>query len=318
MNIQTTLLFVSFVATVILGLIVVPILKKKKIGQVVREEGPKSHLQKNGTPIMGGVIMLVVINAILAFFVKDNPILVLPMVATIGFGIIGFIDDFKKLYLQDPEGISPKAKMLGLFIVTTALLVLYLIVFKLGTTTIIPLINQPITLAMPVFILFIAFILLGTTNAVNLTDGLDGLATGVVAIIMTFFTLVALKQQNYEMVVFSSTVAGSCLGFLIFNMHPAKVFMGDTGSLALGGAVAISAICLKMPLILALVALVCIVDTISVMLQVVYYKVTKGKRLFKMAPFHHHLELSGYKETTVVLIFWLITLICCIIGYFIV
>lgn len=318
MNIQTTLLFVSFVATVILGLIVVPILKKKKIGQVVREEGPKSHLQKNGTPIMGGVIMLVVINAILAFFVKDNPILVLPMVATIGFGIIGFIDDFKKLYLQDPEGISPKAKMLGLFIVTTALLVLYLIVFKLGTTTIIPLINQPITLAIPVFILFIAFILLGTTNAVNLTDGLDGLATGVVAIIMTFFTLVALKQQNFEMVVFSSTVAGSCLGFLIFNMHPAKVFMGDTGSLALGGAVAISAICLKMPLILALVALVCIVDTISVMLQVVYYKVTKGKRLFKMAPFHHHLELSGYKETTVVLIFWLITLICCIIGYFIV
>ena len=132
--------------------------------------------------------------------------------------------------------------MLGLFIVTTALLVLYLIVFKLGTTTIIPLINQPITLAIPVFILFIAFILLGTTNAVNLTDGLDGLATGVVAIIMTFFTLVALKQQNYEMVVFSSTVAGSCLGFLIFNMHPAKVFMGDTGSLALGGAVAISAI----------------------------------------------------------------------------
>ena len=318
MNIQTTLLFVSFVATVILGLIVVPILKKKKIGQVVREEGPKSHLQKNGTPIMGGVIMLVVINTILAFFVKDNPILVLPMVATIGFGIIGFIDDFKKLYLQDPEGISPKAKMLGLFIVTSALLVLYLIVFKLGTTTIIPLINQPITLALPVFILFIAFILLGTTNAVNLTDGLDGLATGVVAIIMTFFTLVALKQQNYEMVVFSSTVAGSCLGFLIFNMHPAKVFMGDTGSLALGGAVAISAICLKMPLILALVALVCIVDTISVMLQVVYYKVTKGKRLFKMAPFHHHLELSGYKETTVVLIFWLITLICCIIGYFIV
>lgn len=318
MNIQTTLLFVSFVATVILGLIVVPILKKKKIGQVVREEGPKSHLQKNGTPIMGGVIMLLVINIILGFFVKNNPILVLPMVATIGFGIIGFIDDFKKLYLQDPEGISPKAKMLGLFIVTTALLVLYLVVFKLGTTTIIPFINQPISLALPVFILFIAFILLGTTNAVNLTDGLDGLATGVVAIIMTFFTLVALKQQNYEMVVFSSTVAGSCLGFLIFNMHPAKVFMGDTGSLALGGAVAISAICLKMPLILALVALVCIVDTISVMLQVVYFKITKGKRLFKMAPFHHHLELSGYKETTVVLIFWLITLICCIIGYFIV
>ena len=318
MNIQTILLFVSFVATVILGLIVVPILKKKKIGQVVREDGPKSHLQKNGTPIMGGVVMLVVINAIMAVFVKNNPMLVLPMVATLGFGLIGFLDDFKKLYLQNPEGMSPKAKMLGLFVVTVALLVLYLVVFKLSTTTIIQFINQPITLALPVFILFIAFILLGTTNAVNLTDGLDGLATGVVAIIMTFFTLVALKQQNYEMVIFSSTVVGSCIGFLIFNMHPAKVFMGDTGSLALGGAVAIAAICLKMPLILALVALVCIIDTISVMLQVVYFKITKGKRLFKMAPFHHHLELSGYKETTVVLIFWLITLICCIIGYFIV
>ena len=318
MNIQTILVFVSFIATVILGLIVVPILKKKKIGQVVREDGPKSHLQKNGTPIMGGVIMLIVINIIMAVFVKNNIILVLPMVATLGFGLIGFLDDFKKLYLQNPEGMSPKAKMLGLFVVTVALLVLYLVVFKLGTTTIIPFINQPITLALPVFILFIAFILLGTTNAVNLTDGLDGLATGVVAIIMTFFTLVALKQQNYEMVIFSSTVVGSCIGFLIFNMHPAKVFMGDTGSLALGGAVAIAAICLKMPLILALVALVCIIDTISVMLQVVYFKITKGKRLFKMAPFHHHLELSGYKETTVVLIFWLITLICCIIGYFIV
>ena len=318
MNIQTILVFVSFIATVILGLIVVPILKKKKIGQVVREDGPKSHLQKNGTPIMGGVIMLIVINIIMAVFVKNNIILVLPMVATLGFGLIGFLDDFKKLYLQNPEGMSPKAKMLGLFVVTAALIVLYLYVFKLGTTTIIPFINQPVNLALPVFILFIAFILLGTTNAVNLTDGLDGLATGVVAIIMTFFTLVALKQQNYEMVIFSSTVVGSCIGFLIFNMHPAKVFMGDTGSLALGGAVAIAAICLKMPLILALVALVCIIDTISVMLQVVYFKITKGKRLFKMAPFHHHLELSGYKETTVVAIFWLVTLICCIIGYFII
>ena len=262
--------------------------------------------------------MLIVINVILAFFVKQYPVLVLPMIATLGFGLVGFLDDFKKLYLQDPEGMSPKMKMTGLFIVTAILIFLYLKVFDLGTTTIIPIINQPVTLSLPAFILFITFILLGTTNAVNLTDGLDGLATGVVAIIMTFFTLVALKQQNYEMIVFSSTVAGSCIGFLMFNMHPARVFMGDTGSLALGGAVAITAIILKMPLILALVALVCIIDTVSVILQVVYFKITGGKRLFKMAPFHHHLELSGFKETTVVLIFWIITLICCIIGYFVV
>ena len=317
MNIQTTLLFVSFVATVLLGFIVVPILKKKKIGQVVREEGPKSHLQKNGTPIMGGIIIILVVTAILAFFVKDYPILIMPMVAIFGYGVVGFLDDFKKLILKDPEGMSPKMKMLGLFIVTAILIVLYLFVFNLGTSIIIPIFNQPISLGIPIFILFAAFILLGTTNAVNLTDGLDGLATGVVAIIMTFFTLEALRQQNYEMVVFSASTVGACIGFLLFNMHPAKVFMGDTGSLALGGAVAITALILKMPLYLAIVAFVCIADTISVMLQVIYFKATKGKRLFKMAPFHHHLELSGYKETTVVLIFWIITIICCVIAYLI-
>lgn len=317
MNIQTTLLFVSFVATVLLGFIVVPILKKKKIGQVVREEGPKSHLQKNGTPIMGGIIIILVVTAILAFFVKDYPILIMPMIAIFGYGVVGFLDDFKKLILKDPEGMSPKMKMLGLFIVTAILIVLYLFVFNLGTSIIIPIFNQPILLGIPIFILFAAFILLGTTNAVNLTDGLDGLATGVVAIIMTFFTLEALRQQNYEMVVFSASTVGACIGFLLFNMHPAKVFMGDTGSLALGGAVAITALILKMPLYLAIVAFVCIVDTISVMLQVIYFKATKGKRLFKMAPFHHHLELSGYKETTVVLIFWIITIICCVIAYLI-
>ena len=317
MNIQTTLLFVSFFATIILGLIVVPILKKKKIGQVVREDGPQSHLQKNGTPIMGGIIIILVLTAILALFVKDNPVLVLPIISIVGFGLIGFLDDFKKLILQNPEGLSPKKKMIGLFLVTAIIIALYLFVYNLGTTTIIPVFNQPLALGLPIFIIFIAFILLGTTNAVNLTDGLDGLATGVVAIIMTFFTLIALKQQNMPMVIFCASTVGSCIGFLLFNMHPAKVFLGDTGSLALGGAVAIAAIILKMPLYLAIVAFVCIVDTISVILQVVYFKMTKGKRLFKMAPFHHHLELSGYKETTVVVIFWIITIICCTIAYFI-
>lgn len=317
MNIQTTILFVSFIATVILGAIVVPILKKKKIGQVVREDGPQSHLQKSGTPIMGGIVIILVVTAILAFFAKDYPILIMPIVAVLGYGLVGFLDDFKKLILKDPEGLSPKKKMIGLFLVTIALIVLYLYVFKLGTSIIIPVFAQPISLGIPVFILFMTFILLGTTNAVNLTDGLDGLATGVTAIIMTFFTLAALKQQNTAMAIFSASMVGSCIGFLLFNMHPAKVFMGDTGSLALGGAVAIVALILKMPLYLAIVAFVCIIDTISVMLQVVYFKMTGGKRLFKMAPFHHHLELSGYKETTVVLVFWIVTVICCTIAYFI-
>ncbi len=317
MNIQTILLFVSFVMTTLLGIVVVPILKKKKIGQVVREDGPKSHLQKNGTPIMGGITIILAVTVILGFFVKSNPVLVLPMIALVGYGLIGFLDDFKKLVLQNPEGLSPKKKMLGLLIVTAIIIGLYLCVFDLGTTTIIPIFHQPLELGALIFIVFAAFILLGTTNAVNLTDGLDGLATGVSAIIMTFFTIMAIKQKNTAMIIFGSSVVGSCLAFLLFNMHPAKVFLGDTGSLALGGAVAIMAIMLKMPLYLAVVAFVCIVDTISVMLQVVYFKMTKGKRLFKMAPFHHHLELSGYKETTVVVMFWIITIVCCVISYFI-
>lgn len=317
MNIQTTLLLVSFVATVILGFIVVPILKKKKIGQVVREDGPKSHLQKNGTPIMGGIIIILVVTAIMGFFVKDYPVLVLPMIAIFGYGFVGFLDDFKKLVLKDPEGMSPKMKMLGLFIVTAVLIGLYLFVFDLSTSIIIPMFDQPIALAIPIFILFAAFILLATTNAVNLTDGLDGLASGVVAIIMTFFTIIAVKQGDNDMILLGSVTVGTCLSFLIFNFHPAHVFMGDTGSLALGGAVASIAIMLKMPLYLAIIAFVCIIDTLSVMLQVIFFKITKGKRLFKMAPFHHHLELSGMKETKVVVIFWIVTAICACIAYFI-
>lgn len=317
MDIQIVILLVSFVMTAVFGAIIVPILRKKMKGHVEREDGPKSHLEKSGTPIMGGLIMILVITLILAFYVREYKILVLPMVAVIGYGIIGFIDDFKKLVLKDPEGISPKAKMAGLILVTAIFIYLYLFVFDLGTTIIIPFVDQPVSLGIPLFIIFTTFILLGTTNAVNLTDGLDGLATGVVAIIMTFFTIMSLKSQNQAMVIFSSSVVGSTIGFLLFNMHPAKVFMGDTGSLALGGAVASVALILRMPIYLAIVALVCIVDTISVILQVVYFKATHGKRLFKMAPFHHHLELSGMKETTVVSIFWIVTVICCVIAYFI-
>ena len=207
--------------------------------------------------------------------------------------------------------------MLGLFIVTAIFIILYINVFDMGTDIIIPLVNQPVTLSTGVFIVFTAFILLATSNAINLTDGLDGLASGVVAIIMTFFTIVAVKQQNTEMIILGAASVGTCIGFLLFNFHPARVFMGDIGSLALGGAVASIAIILKMPLYLAIVALVSIIDTLSVILQVTYFKITKGKRIFKMAPFHHHMELSGMKETKVVLIFWIVTAICCVIAYLI-
>ena len=315
MNTQTLNLIISFLATFVLGIIIVPKLKKFKIGQIVRDDGPKSHLKKNGTPTMGGIIMLIVIITILGFYAISNHELILPIVAILGFGIIGFIDDYKKLIKKDTKGLSPLKKILGLFIVTAVFIVLYLNVFKFGTDIIIPFIDQPLTLSTGAFVVFTAFILIGTSNAVNLTDGLDGLASGVVAIIMTFFTIIAVKNSDQDMIILGSVTVGTCLAFLIFNINPAHVFMGDTGSLSLGGAVAAIAIMLKMPVYLAIVAFVCIIDTLSVILQVLYFKATKGKRLFKMAPFHHHLELSGMKETKVVILFWVITAICSVIAY---
>lgn len=317
MNTQMLILLISFVSTIILGIIIVPKLRKLKIGQIVREDGPKSHLSKNGTPVMGGIIMIFVTFIILLIKSFTYHILVLPMIAIVGFGLVGFIDDYKKLVKKNTEGLSPKLKLLGLFIVSCIFIFFYLKVYNLGTDIIVPLFNQPIVLSLGAFIIFTMFILLGTSNAVNLTDGLDGLATGVTAIIMTFFTVISLKNGNYEMATLGVTTVGTCLGFLVFNYKPAKVFMGDTGSLALGGMIASIAIILKMPLYLAIVALVCVVDTLSSALQVIYFKVTKGKRLFKMAPFHHHLELCGIKEKVVVWIFWCVTAILCVVAYFI-
>lgn len=315
MNTQTLNLIVAFVATFVVGLFVMPILKKFKVGQVVRNDGPKEHLKKQGTPTMGGIIMLIVIVVILAINSIKYPTLILAIISILGFGLVGFIDDYKKLVKKNTKGLSPPKKIFGLVLVTAIFIFMYLKVFKLGTDITLPFISSPITLSVGAFIIFIAFILIGTSNAVNLTDGLDGLASGVVAIIMTFFTIVAVKNSNTEMIILGASSVGTCLAFLLFNFHPAKVFMGDTGSLALGGAVAAIAIMMKMEVYLAIVAFVCIIDTLSVILQVTYFKLTKGKRIFKMAPFHHHLELSGMKETKVVILFWVITAILCFVAY---
>ena len=315
MNTQTLNLIVAFVATFVVGLFVMPILKKFKVGQVVRDDGPKEHLKKQGTPTMGGIIMLIVLVVILAINSIKYPTLILAIVSILGFGLVGFIDDYKKLVKKNTKGLSPLKKIFGLVLVTAIFIFMYLKVFKLGTDITLPFISSPITLSVGAFIIFIAFILIGTSNAVNLTDGLDGLASGVVAIIMTFFTIVAVKNSNTEMMILAASSVGTSLGFLLFNFHPAKVFMGDTGSLALGGAVAAIAIMMKMEVYLAIVAFVCIIDTLSVILQVTYFNLTKGKRIFKMAPFHHHLELSGMTETKVVILFWVITAILCFVAY---
>ena len=316
-SVETDALVISFIATIILGFIIIPILKKLKIGQVVREDGPKEHLRKSGTPTMGGIIMLVVI-ILTSFGVSIKYPNILPVAfVTLGYGIIGFIDDFIKLVLKNPKGLKPSLKMLGLIIVATAFVV-YLTHINFGTETYIPILKEYITLPVWVYIPCAVFIILACTNSLNLTDGLDGLAAGVSTIIMLFFVIVSIKMGVKEMSAFSAIVLGTTIGFLFFNMYPARVFMGDTGSLALGGAFCSVALILKMPLILIVVAGVCVIEALSVILQVVYFKVTGGKRLFKMAPIHHHFELCGVKETVIVPAFWGVTLLLAIIGLMIV
>ena len=313
MNIQIKALLASFIGTIILGIIVIPILRKMKIGQVVRDDGPQSHLKKSGTPTMGGIIMLVVIFVISAIVSTKYPSVLPVALVTLGYGLIGFIDDFIKLVLKNPKGLKPSLKMLGLIIVAVAFVV-YLVHSGFGTETYIPFLRDYIVIPTWAYIPCMVFIILACTNSLNLTDGLDGLASGITAIIMIFFTYAAAKYGNKEMSVFSSIVVGSTIGFLLFNMYPAKVFMGDTGSLALGGAFCSVALILKMPLILIIVAGICVIEALSVILQVTYFKLTKGKRLFKMAPIHHHLELSGMKETSIVTLFTIITVVLAAIS----
>lgn len=317
MNIQMLVGGLSFIITVILSLCIIPYLRKLKVGQMVRTDGPESHLKKQGTPTMGGIMMLIAIILLLAIFAFKYSILWLAIVIIAGFGIVGFIDDRKKLVEHSSDGISAKMKMILLFVFSAIFIVLYLMVFNLGTDIQIPFLTEPFTLNVGVFVIFTLLVLLGTSNAINLTDGLDGLCSGVVAIVMTFFTVVAINRGDVPMVVLGAATVGATLGFLIFNMKPAKVFMGDTGSLALGAAIAAIAIIMKMPIYLLIVAFIPVFETLSVAMQVIYFKLTKGKRLFKMAPFHHHLELCGMKETQVVVLFWAVTTILAIVAYII-
>ena len=322
MKIEITLLLISFFVTVILGMIIIPILRKFKVGQIEREDGPKSHLKKQGTPTMGGIMMIiamiiVVTGAYIYLSITNQgdlannllPILML----TIGFGVIGFIDDFKKLVLKNTKGLKPSYKMLGLLIISVAYVIYLVYGLHIGTDTYIPIIKDYIDIPIYIYIPFAILVILGTTNAVNLTDGIDGLASSVSTCIITCLTIIGIIFNHQEISIFGSCVIGAVLGFLMFNLHPAKVFMGDTGSLLLGGVISAMALYLKMPLLLIVIALVPVLETISVIIQVAYFKKT-GKRVFKMTPIHHHFELSGWKENKVVAVFTVFTLILCIIG----
>ncbi len=321
MEFQINILLLSFAITVILGFMIVPILRKLKVGQIERSDGPESHLKKQGTPTMGGIIMMlgiiiITIGAYIYYKSRDLTLAknLLPILGlTIGFGVIGFIDDFKKLVLKNTKGLSPSLKMLGLLIISV-IYVLYLINgLNLGTEMYLPIVKQYVTLPIYFYIPFAIVVILATTNAVNLTDGIDGLSSSVCTIIITCLTIIATIFEVKEIVVFGAIVIGAVLGFLMFNIHPAKVFMGDTGSLFLGGVISGIALYLKMPLILLVIAIIPVIETLSVIIQVTYFKKT-GKRVFKMAPIHHHFELSGWKENQVVILFSIITLVVSVIG----
>lgn len=319
MSYQIKILLLSFFVGIVISLVVIPILKKLKVGQIEREEGPQSHLKKQGTPTMGGIVMIfaIILMAIISYiqYIKLEPGIakkLIPLVlVSIGFGVVGLIDDMKKLVFKNTEGLKPAYKMIGLLIISV-IFVTY-ICKTIGTQTYIPIIKEYITLPIWIYIPFAIFVMLGTTNAINLTDGIDGLSTSVTTIIIACLTVVGTIFGVKELVILGSIVCGANLAFLIFNMYPAKVFMGDTGSLLLGGVIVAMALYLKMPLILIVIALIPILETLSVIIQVAYYKKT-GKRIFKMAPLHHHFELSGWNENKIVSIFSIVTLILCVIG----
>jgi phospho-N-acetylmuramoyl-pentapeptide-transferase len=301
----------AFIVGILLTAFLIPVLKKANAGQNIREEGPESHHIKAGTPSMGG---LAIIGAILLAGIAGGGWAPETFAALLGFllfATIGFFDDYLKVVKKQNEGLLAWQKFSMQFVISLGFAV-YMVVFSsAGTEVFVPFWNQTIDFGVW-YIPFIVFTILAMVNAINLTDGLDGLASGVTAIVAMFFVFLAFRTGNGSEAMIYAAITGGCLGFLVFNRYPAKIFMGDTGSLALGGAVALTAIVMKMELFLPIVGFIYVMEALSVVLQVGYFKATRGKRLFKMAPIHHHFEKSGMRETKVVLVFWLVTMICCL------
>ncbi len=304
---------ISFGVCVVLCPLLIPFLKRLKFGQYIRQEGPESHQKKSGTPTMGGIVIVLSISITSLFYIREHIEIIPVLFATIGFGIIGFIDDYIKIVMKRSMGLKAWQKMLGQILIT-AILGFYLVSSMEDVTLmLIPFSGGKYADVSYLFLPMFFMVVLGTVNGSNFTDGLDGLESSVTVLIATFFTVVAIGRQNGISPI-TGAVAGSLLAFLLYNVYPAKVFMGDTGSLALGGFVAASAYVLKMPLFILLIGLIYLLEVISVMLQVGYFKLTGGKRLFKMAPLHHHFELQGWSETRVVAVFAIVTTILCLIA----
>ena len=313
---QTVILpvIVSFVISALLGPVVIPFLRRLKAGQTVRDEGPQAHLKKNGTPTMGGILIMIAVVVTSLLYVKDFPKIIPILFLTLGFGLIGFVDDYIKVVLKRSMGLRAWQKMIGQFVVT-GIFAFYLTNYTdVSLAMKIPFLSNQY-LDFGIFnIPVLLFIVVGTANGTNFTDGLDGLASSVTVIVATFFTVVAIGTgSGIEPI--TCAVVGALLGFLLFNVYPASVFMGDTGSLALGGFVAATAYMLQMPLFIPIVGFIYLAEVLSDILQVGYFKMTGGKRIFKMAPIHHHFELCGWSETRVVAVFSIVTALLCLVAY---
>ncbi len=311
-------ILVGFLISVILSPILIPFLRRLKFGQSIREEGPKSHQKKSGTPTMGGtMILLSIVVTTIVMTSKYSELSVqtyLLLFVTIGFGLLGFLDDFIKVVMKRNLGLTSKQKLFGQIVIS---FIFYFILRQneFSTTVSIPLTDISFDLGW-LYVFFIIFWLVGFSNAVNLTDGLDGLVSGTAAIAFGAFAVLSWNQGAYDVAIFSLAVVGAVLGFLVFNAHPAKVFMGDTGSLALGGAIATIAILTKLEILLIIIGGIFVVETLSVILQVISFKTT-GKRIFRMSPLHHHYELIGWSEWRVVVTFWTVGLLCAVLGIYI-
>ena len=322
-NIRTALIIcaVAFVVTAAIGPAVIRYLRKMKFGQKILEIGPKWHMNKQNIPTMGGFMFII---GIAIAVVAGNLLvggLAVPSLAVLGlavaYGAVGLVDDYAKIKKKENAGLSPKQKLV-LQILVAAVFILVLFLQSDGLPVIwIPFTDIAIPLPWPLYIIFAAFVIVGADNAVNLTDGIDGLAAGVTLPVALFFVAVGIARQDAGVMIFAAALAGGLAAFLIYNFNPAKVFMGDTGSLFLGGAVAGLAFACDMPLVLLLVGLIYIIETLSVILQVTYFKISGGKRLFKMAPIHHHFEMCGWGEKKIVLIFSGITALLCLLAYFV-
>ncbi len=307
---------VGTIISLIVGKFIIPILRNIKAGQSIRKEGPTSHLVKSGTPTMGGFIFLfslIITNVLFRNFQMTTAIL---FISTLAFGAVGFIDDYIKVIKKRNLGLRAKQKLI-LQIVVAVILLIYQYTSKEATTNVyIPIVKKMVSFGI-FYIPFIIFVVVGTVNSVNLTDGLDGLSSGVTIICLLFFTAVAMKFNRPNIALFSSILAGALLGFLHYNRYPAKVFMGDMGSLALGGAISAIAVLLNLPLVLPIAGGIYFIETLSVIIQVTSYKLRK-KRVFLMSPLHHHYEQKGWKETKVVKVFCAIEILLCIVGYLII